>query len=133
MDGAEDLTPCRGKEKLNIQSKDSKEKSHPAPDLVPKKYSQLIHRKNRIPHLIKPKAVQTVAKKLNFKNINCRKMDQRRVDRMRILQHYFNSLHLFCRLRSLGLSKSRALRLCRVWEKVIHPYIYRRAIRRRAF
>lgn len=53
---------------------------------------------------------------------------------MRLLQHYFNSLHLFCRLRSLGLSKPKALWMCRVWEKVVHPYIYRRVyVHRRRF
>lgn len=48
------------------------------------------------------------------------------VKSMRLIQHYLNSLHVFCRMRSLGMSKARALTLSRLWERVVHPYIYRR-------
>ncbi len=47
---------------------------------------------------------------------------------VRILQHYLNSLHLFCRLRSLGVSKTNAVRFCRAWERLVHPYLYRREL-----
>ncbi|MBI5643375.1 MAG: hypothetical protein HY954_07870 [Deltaproteobacteria bacterium] len=43
---------------------------------------------------------------------------------MATFQHYLNSLHIFCRLRSLGFSKKTAIRLSRLWEKVIHPLVY---------
>jgi hypothetical protein len=39
----------------------------------------------------------------------------------RTLQHHFNPLHLFCRLRRLGLGKNAALRLARLYER----YLYR--------
>jgi len=49
--------------------------------------------------------------------------------------HNFNSLHIFCRLRSLGFSKKSALRLSLLWEKIVHPGLYRstglRSLRRR--
>jgi hypothetical protein len=50
---------------------------------------------------------------------------------LRILQHYLNSLHLFCRLRSLGVSKTKAVRFCRAWERLVHPYLYRRELGRK--
>ncbi|MBI5903672.1 MAG: hypothetical protein HZB84_09355 [Deltaproteobacteria bacterium] len=46
---------------------------------------------------------------------------------MSVLQHYFNSLHVFCLLISLGVGKRRALRLARAWERCAHPLLYYRA------
>lgn len=51
---------------------------------------------------------------------------------MRLVHHYLNSLHLFCRLRSMGLSKHSAMRLCLAWERLVHPYIYRAVRPKRA-
>ena len=33
------------------------------------------------------------------------------------LRHYFNPLHVFCRLRRLGLSKKASLRIVRIYER----------------
>lgn len=46
---------------------------------------------------------------------------------MSVLQHYFNSLHVFCLLLSLGVGKRKALRLARAWERYAHPLLYYRA------
>jgi hypothetical protein len=35
------------------------------------------------------------------------------------LRHYFNPLHVFCRLRRLGLSKQTSLRLARIYERYL--------------
>jgi len=35
------------------------------------------------------------------------------------LRHYFNPLHVFCRLRRLGLSKKTSLRLVRFYERYL--------------
>ncbi len=51
---------------------------------------------------------------------------------MKVLQHYFNSLHLFCRLRALGVSKRSAIRFCRAWERLVHPYLYRRELSKKS-
>lgn len=43
---------------------------------------------------------------------------------MPYLQHHLNSLHIFCRLRALGFSKRTAIRLSRMWEYLVHPFVY---------
>ncbi|MBI5826777.1 MAG: hypothetical protein HZB22_03490 [Deltaproteobacteria bacterium] len=48
---------------------------------------------------------------------------------MKWLCHNLNSLHVFCRLRSLGFSKERALRMSTLWEKMIHPGLYSIALK----
>ena len=35
------------------------------------------------------------------------------------LQHYLNPLHIYCRLRDMGIAKGIALGLCRVYERII--------------
>jgi len=50
--------------------------------------------------------------------------NHREVTRMPYLQHHLNSLHIFCRLRALGLSKATAIRLSMLWEFLIHPFVY---------
>jgi hypothetical protein len=35
------------------------------------------------------------------------------------IQHYMNPLHIYCRLRNMGLRKGRAIYLCRIYEKAI--------------
>ena len=35
------------------------------------------------------------------------------------IKHYLNPLHIYCRLRDLGLGKSMAAFLCRFYEKTI--------------
>jgi hypothetical protein len=40
----------------------------------------------------------------------------------RILQHYLNPLHIYCRLRDLGMAKGPAIFLCRIYEFAIFRY-----------
>ncbi len=35
------------------------------------------------------------------------------------LRHYLNPLHVFCRLRRMGVSKRAALRLARLYERYL--------------
>ena len=35
------------------------------------------------------------------------------------LQHFFNPLHLYCRLRDLGFSEDFARKLCRFYERYL--------------
>ena len=42
-----------------------------------------------------------------------------------IVQHYMGSVHVYCRLRSLGVSKDRAGSMTRVYESLIHRILYR--------
>lgn len=34
------------------------------------------------------------------------------------LRHYFNPLHMYCRLREVGMNAARARKLCSAYEKV---------------
>jgi hypothetical protein len=38
------------------------------------------------------------------------------------LQHYFNPLHVYCRLRDLGIPKVLALFMCRFYERAVFRY-----------
>ncbi len=40
------------------------------------------------------------------------------------MQHYLNSMHIFCRLRKLGMGRNRALYIACLWERFVHPVIY---------
>lgn len=40
------------------------------------------------------------------------------------LQHIFNSRHVYCRLRDLGLSKNFAKKLSVRYEKFTHAFLY---------
>ena len=40
------------------------------------------------------------------------------------IQHHCNPLHLYCRLRGLGLSRLWAWRIARVLQGVINPVLY---------
>ena len=35
------------------------------------------------------------------------------------IKHYLNPLHVYCRLRDLGLAKERATTVCRFYERAI--------------
>jgi hypothetical protein len=35
------------------------------------------------------------------------------------IKHYINPLHVYCRLRDIGLEKHKAIGLCRLYEKSI--------------
>ena len=37
----------------------------------------------------------------------------------RALKHYFNPLHIYCRLRDMGIAKGRAISVCRIYERSI--------------
>ena len=36
------------------------------------------------------------------------------------IKHYLNPLHVYCRLRDLGLAKNPAVFLCRIYERAIY-------------
>jgi hypothetical protein len=40
------------------------------------------------------------------------------------LQHHLNSAHMYCRMRSF-LSQEMALRIARIYERFMHPLIYK--------
>jgi hypothetical protein len=35
------------------------------------------------------------------------------------IKHYMNPLHIYCRLRDIGISKQTAMALCRVYERTL--------------
>ena len=40
------------------------------------------------------------------------------------LQHYLNPLHIYCRLRDIGISKGTAVFLCRIYEHfMFRPFL----------
>jgi len=41
------------------------------------------------------------------------------------LHHYGNALHVYCRLRDLGVPKCIAKKIGWIYEKLIHPVIYK--------
>jgi len=42
------------------------------------------------------------------------------------LKHYLNPLHVYCRLRDVGLGKSQAVFLCRIYERMFfRPVVIR--------
>ena len=44
---------------------------------------------------------------------------------MEFLRHHLNSLHIYCRLRRLGIGREWGLFITRGYERVIHPVLYR--------
>ena len=40
-----------------------------------------------------------------------------------MIQHYLNPLHIYCRLRDMGIPKWVAVSLCRVYERDIFGYV----------
>ncbi|MBW1680187.1 MAG: hypothetical protein JRH05_11045 [Deltaproteobacteria bacterium] len=42
------------------------------------------------------------------------------------LKHYMNPLHIYCRLRDLGLGKGSAAFLCRFYERAVFRYFVSR-------
>jgi len=41
----------------------------------------------------------------------------------RDFRHYFNPLHVYCRLRDIGLGSTGARRLCRAYERFFFRFI----------
>ena len=41
------------------------------------------------------------------------------------IKHYMNPLHVYCRLRDIGVSRSAAMFVCRFYERVIFKYLAR--------
>jgi len=39
------------------------------------------------------------------------------------LQHYLNPLHVYCRLKDLGLAERPAIFLCRLYERAVFNYL----------
>lgn len=50
---------------------------------------------------------------------------EREAGMARVLQHHLNCMHLLCRLMTLGISKATALRFACLWERYVHPWLYR--------
>jgi hypothetical protein len=42
---------------------------------------------------------------------------------VKTLQHYFNPLHVYCRLRDLGVPKTVAISLCRFYENAVFRFL----------
>jgi hypothetical protein len=40
------------------------------------------------------------------------------------LKHYINPLHVYCRLRDLGMGKESACFLCRIYERFVFKRLY---------
>jgi hypothetical protein len=40
-----------------------------------------------------------------------------------MMQHYLNPLHIYCRLRDMGIPKWVAVSLCSVYERTIFGYV----------
>ncbi len=43
---------------------------------------------------------------------------------MALLRHHLNSLHIYCRLRKLGIGRERGLVIARGYERIVHPILY---------
>ena len=41
----------------------------------------------------------------------------------KVIKHYMNPLHIYCRLRGLGLAKDPAASLCRIYERIIFRHL----------
>ncbi|WP_285907589.1 hypothetical protein [Pseudodesulfovibrio pelocollis] len=39
-------------------------------------------------------------------------------------QHVFNPLHVFCRLRQVGMSRALARGVCRLYERGVYRFIF---------
>jgi hypothetical protein len=39
------------------------------------------------------------------------------------VQHFFNPLHMYCRLKDMGLAGPTAHKMCRVYERLIYRHI----------
>lgn len=39
------------------------------------------------------------------------------------LQHLFNPLHMYCRLKDIGLGAPAAQRMCRAYERYIYRFL----------
>lgn len=40
------------------------------------------------------------------------------------IKHYMNPLHIYCRLRDLGIAKGTARFLCRIYERIIFKHVF---------
>jgi len=40
------------------------------------------------------------------------------------LHHYGNALHVYCRLRDLGIPRSIAKKIGWIYENILHPVLY---------
>lgn len=41
------------------------------------------------------------------------------------IKHYMNPLHIYCRLRDIGISRNAAIFVCRIYERAIFKYFAR--------
>jgi hypothetical protein len=53
---------------------------------------------------------------------------------LRELKHYVNPLHIYCRLRDMGIAKGWAMSLCRTYERsIFRPLLLKEALIRQSF
>lgn len=45
------------------------------------------------------------------------------------LKHYLNPLHIYCRLREIGMGKEKAVALCSLYERYVFKYFLTKAHR----
>jgi hypothetical protein len=49
----------------------------------------------------------------------------------RALKHYFNPLHIYCRLRDMGIAKGRVISVCRIYERsIFRPLLVKETLNR---
>lgn len=45
------------------------------------------------------------------------------------IKHYMNPLHIYCRLRDIGIAKDTAIFLCRIYERsIFRPLLIKETI-----
>jgi len=45
------------------------------------------------------------------------------------LKHYLNPLHIYCRLRDIGMGKGSAVFLCRIYERsFFRPFVIKETV-----
>lgn len=62
--------------------------------------------------------------------ININKTDDMGNDMSPRMQHYMNPLHIYCRLKDLGVPKKMAIFLCRIYESCIYGRFFRNSLNR---
>jgi hypothetical protein len=52
--------------------------------------------------------------------------EEQEVRMVEAIRHYMNPLHVYCRLRDVGVSKGLAVLICRIYERLIFKYFLTR-------
>lgn len=40
------------------------------------------------------------------------------------IQHWFNPIHIFCRLKDMGLPKGKAMQFCSIYERFVYKPLF---------